>query len=130
MKNEELVCRVEKSMQAQCQRRGYAAPVDVLIDIGLLSKANYEAWRRGRVDYLERVCNGNLKKLALVMREMRICARRKNWKPSFTFYGAWGGKKRALRFSKSGKQDIERHYATHFVDTGWRKPEKERGKDE
>lgn len=125
MKSEELAHRVEASMVSQCMRRGYAAPVDVLIDTGMLSKANYEAWRRGKAGYLERVCSGNLKNLALVLREMRACAQRKNWKPSFTFYGAWGGKKRALRFSKSGKSELERQYATHFVDTGWSKPEKE-----
>ncbi len=42
MKREELAHRVEVSMQTQCLRRGYATPVDVLIDMGLLSKVNYE----------------------------------------------------------------------------------------
>lgn len=124
MKREELAHRVEVSMQTQCLRRGYATPVDVLIDMGLLSKVNYEAWRRGRVDYLERVCHGSLKGLATVLREMDACARRKKWKPSFTFYGAWGGKRRILRFSKSGNQELERQYATHFVDTDWHTAEK------
>ena len=96
MNNEELVRRVKASMQKQCGERGYTAPVDVLIDIGLLTKANYERWRRGQVDYLERLCSGTLNKLTLV-----------------------------LRFSKSGRPEIERWYATHFVDTEWRKQSKQ-----
>ena len=127
MKREELAHRVGVSMQTQCLRRGYATPVDVLIDMRLLSKVNYEAWRRGRVDYLERVCHGSLKGLATVLREMDACARRKKWRPSFTFYGSWGGKRRILRFSKRGNKELERQYATHFVDTSWSEPEKGKG---
>lgn len=127
MKREELAHRVGVSMQTQCLRRGYATPVDVLIDMRLLSKVNYEAWRRGRVDYLERVCHGSLKGLATVLREMDACARRKKWRPSFTFYGSWGGKRWILRFSKRGNKELERQYATHFVDTSWSEPEKGKG---
>ena len=125
MNNEELVRRVKASMQKQCGERGYTAPVDVLIDIGLLTKANYERWRRGQVDYLERLCSATLNKLTLVLREMRVYAQKKGLKPSFTYYGLWGSKKSALRFSKSGRPEIERWYATHFVDTEWRKQSKQ-----
>ena len=47
-------------------------------------------------------------------------------KPSFNYYKQWGVKKKGgqghkpvipLRFSKSGEPDIERWYATHFVDS-------------
>ena len=54
MKDSELVGKVHSSVYHQCQRRGYAAPVDVLMDIGVLSKQRYEDWRYGKVDYLER----------------------------------------------------------------------------
>jgi len=37
-------------------------------------------------------------------------------KPSWTGYSSWGkGRKIRLRFSKSGDENIERAYATHFV---------------
>ena len=37
-------------------------------------------------------------------------------KPSWTGYKSWGkGNKIFLRFSKSGKVNIEKLYATHFV---------------
>ena len=48
MNNTELTGKVHSAVYHQCQRRGYAAPVNVLMDIGVLSKADYENWRRGK----------------------------------------------------------------------------------
>ena len=86
MNGEELRARVRESMFRQCHMRGYAAPVDVLMDIGALSKKNYEDWRFGRVDTLERVCSMNLSKLSAVLREMYACAKAQSLKPSFCYY--------------------------------------------
>ena len=126
MNEKELIGRIHSAMYQQCQRRGYAAPVDVMMEIGVLPKQKYEDWRFGRVDYLERVCTVNLKKLSFIMRQMRLYAKKAGLKPSFCYYRRWGMKKRGgqvhkpvikLRFSKSGKLEIERWHATHFVDT-------------
>lgn len=38
MNDGELIGKVHSSMYHQCQKRGYAAPVDVLMDIGVLPK--------------------------------------------------------------------------------------------
>jgi hypothetical protein len=99
--------------------------VDVLMDIGVLSKKQYEDWRNGRVQYLEAVCSVNLHQLSAIMREMRVYAKDHDLKPSFCYYKQWGTKKKfgqrkpvvPLRFSKTGKPEIERSYATHFVDS-------------
>ena len=126
MNNAELVKKVNVSMYQQIQRRGYATPVDVLMDTGILSKQKYEDWRFGKVDYLERVCSANLKKLSLVLHQMRVYAQKANLKPSFCYYKRWGVKKKGgqgkkpvipLRFSKSENPEIEKWYATHFVDS-------------
>ena len=101
-------------MTEQCNRRGYAAPVDVLMDIGVLDKKKYEDWRFGRVDYLERVCNTNLHKLSEIMKAIRICAKDLDLKPSYSDYQQWGAKNHKLRFSKSKDPNIEKHYATHY----------------
>lgn len=125
MNDAELIKKVNAAMYQQCRKRGYAAPVDVLIDVGILSKKDYENWRFGQVDYLERVCKINLRKLSLVMRQMRTYGKKADLKPSFCYYKRWGVKKKngqghkpviPLRFSKSGSVEIERQYATHFVD--------------
>ena len=125
MNDTELIKKVNAAMYQQCRNRGYAAPVDVLMDVVILSKKDYENWRFGQVDYLERVCKINLRKLSLVMRQMRAYGKKAGLKPSFCYYKRWGVKKKngqghkpviPLRFSKSGAAEIERQYATHFVD--------------
>lgn len=72
MNNRELAGKVHSAVYIQCRNRGFAAPVDVLMDIGYLSKQDYENWRYGRVDYLEHVCKANLSKLSLVMQKIRF----------------------------------------------------------
>lgn len=47
MTDRELTGKVHSTVYHQCQRRGYAAPVDVLMEIGVLPKEKYEDWRRG-----------------------------------------------------------------------------------
>ena len=47
MNDKELIRKVHSSVYHQCQRRGYA-PVDVLMEIGVLPKQKYEDWRFGR----------------------------------------------------------------------------------
>ena len=79
----------------------------------------------GRVTYLEAVCTVNLRKLSLIMRQMRVYAEKNNLKPSLCCYKQYGVKKRngqgrkpviLLRFSKSGLPEIEKWYSTHFID--------------
>ena len=126
MKESEWIGKIYSSMKQQCKKRGYAAPVDVLMDIGVLPKQKYEDWRNGRVDYLERVCTVNLHKLSFIMSQIRAYARKQGLKPSFCYYKQWGVKKKngqghkpvvPLRFSKSGNAEIEKNYATHYVDS-------------
>ena len=119
MNDHELAVKVHSSMFHQCRSPGYATAVDVLMDLGYLKKEHYENWRHGRVPYLERVCAVNLSKLSTIRHEIRVYARKAGLKPSFCYYKQWAvkGKTIPLRFSKSGKEDIEKQYATHFVDS-------------
>ena len=125
MTDGELISKIHFSMYHQCQSRGYAAPVDVLLEIGVLPKRKYEDWRHGRVDYLERVCTVNLRKLSFVMKQVRAYAQKNSLKPSVAVYKQWAVKQKTgqgrkpviqLRFSKSGDAEIEKAYATHYVD--------------
>lgn len=126
MNNKDLIGKIHSSMYHQLKKRGYATAVDVLMDLDILSKENYELWRNGKVQYLEKVCNINLKKLSTILHEMRVYAKKMSLKPSYCVYKKWAVKKKngqgkkpviKLRFSKSGSEDIEKCYATHFVDT-------------
>ena len=117
MGRKEMSVKIHSSMYNQIRDSGIATPVQVLMDLGYLSKADLEKWRFGRVDYLERVCVASLGKLSFVLREMRAYANASGLKPSQTFYRQWGrkGKAVALRFSKTGEENIERSYATHYI---------------
>lgn len=125
MKDSELIGKVHSSVYHQCQKRGYAAPVDVLMDVGVLDKKKYEDWRFGRIPYLEAACTCNLRQLSFIMSQIRAYTKKAGYKPSLCYYKQWGTKKktgqghkpvRQLRFSKSGNPEIEKAYATHYVD--------------
>lgn len=114
--NQELVKKVHSAMYTLIKEKGVASPVEVLIAIGALTKEKYEDWRFGRIPYLERVCQINLSKLSTVNHEIRVFARKNNLKASWSDYRKWGnGNRIRLRFSKSGGEQIERLYATHYV---------------
>ena len=94
MDERELIGKVHSAVYCQCQQRGYAAPADVLVDIGVLPKQKYEDWRFGKVQYLEQVCTCNLKKLSFIMKQIRSYAKKAGLKPSFCYYKRWGVKKK------------------------------------
>ena len=98
MNEKELIGKIHSSMYHQLQTRGYAAPVDVLMDTGILPKQKYEDWRFGRVRYLEAVCNANLKRLSFVLHQMRVYAQAHELKPSFCY-------RRVYRKRRGGRGD-------------------------
>jgi len=96
-------------------------PADVLIQMGYLTKEDYEDWRFGRVPYLERVLGCNLSKVNRILRILRLHAEDLGLRPSPTVYKTWGkGRKIFLRFSRSGVTWMEILYSTHYV-SGYRK---------
>lgn len=116
MNRADTIAKTRRAVSEILTRQGYVSAIDVLLHIGMLDKADYESWRRGRVPYLEKVVRGNLAKVSAVVRSMRAACRQYGLKESWTDYRKWGkGPKHSLRFSKSGEPAIERAYATHFV---------------
>ena len=77
----ELAGLVHDSMYQQWEKRGYAAPVDTLMDCNVLSQKDYEDWRFGKIPYLEKCCTANLGKLSFILHEMRVYAKKCGWKP-------------------------------------------------
>ena len=67
----DILSRVADAMYCQIQNRGYAVPVDVLMDIGVLKKAKNDNRCAGRDPFLEAVCTDNLNKLSEMMKDMR-----------------------------------------------------------
>ena len=116
--------RVVREFAKVLLKADVVAPVDVLIEMGNLSKKNHEAWRQGKVPYLERVIEGNLSKANRILRIIGFHAHDLNMVPSITNYHQWGkGKKRLLRFSKSGDGKIEEAYSRHYC---WNQSDKKK----
>ena len=116
MNRKELAQCVLQASSELIFKKGYIAPVEIFMKIGMLSEADYERWRRRQVNYLENVLKGNLRQFSFVMSCLRRFAVERKLKPSWTGYKSWGrGKKACLRFSKSGDENIEKWYSTHFV---------------
>lgn len=108
--------RVVKAVAKVLSRSDVVAPVEVLMEMGNLSKKNHDAWRKGQVPYLERVFEGNLSKANRILRIIGFHAHDLNMRPRQTVYHQWGkGRNRVLRFSKSGHKKIEEAYSRHFI---------------
>jgi hypothetical protein len=111
-----LEARVVRAAEAALTRQHYVSAIDVLCGMGLLAPTHLENWRKGRVDCLERVIQGNLQKISRAMESFRRWAREKELKPSETGYvRRTRGGPVPLRFSRSGDESIEVSYRTHYV---------------
>ena len=95
--------------------RQVVTPIEVFIGSGWLPAARVEAWRRGRVPYLERVADANLATLSAGLRLLADWAQRRGLTPSQTVYVAWTPDRHRLRFTKTGDVNVERAWRTHWI---------------
>jgi hypothetical protein len=107
--------RVIKAAEAALADRHFVTAVDVLVGVGWLTTPQVDQWRRGQVDYLERVVTANLSKISTAMATFRRWAGNEGLKPSESAYLAQSRDHRPLRFSKSADPRIEAAYRTHWV---------------
>lgn len=111
-----LYPRVVRAVAGILARGKVVAPVDVVVEMGILRKEDLEDWRRGRVPCLEGVVTGNLSLLSRLLRILRFHAHDLKLVPSVTVYHRWGkGPKQKLRFSKTGDRGVEEAWSRHFV---------------
>jgi hypothetical protein len=110
-----LAQRVVKAAEAALAAQGYASSIDVLVGIGWLDGGTVEQWRRGQIDYLERVVQTNLPRVSEAMKLFRSWAAQRGLSASPTSYVARSPRRQTLRFSRSGDPTIEALYRTHWV---------------
>jgi hypothetical protein len=116
MNNFELEKKIKRFISELSNQKGFICSIDVLLGLEYLSKADYDRWRNGQVEYLEKICKTNLNKLTMINQVIRQECGKMNWTPSLTVYNKFGkGPKRKLRFSKFGNLNIENAYSTHFL---------------
>ena len=108
--------RVVRAVKTLLARGKVVAPVDVLVEMGLLDPAQLHQWRLGHVPYVEKVIHGSLTRLSKLLRILRFHAHDLNLVPSSTAYMRWGkGPAQALRFTKTDEPKLEAAYSPHFV---------------
>jgi len=118
MNNADLEKEVKRLVHLNHYEKGYVCAVDILLQLDYIAKKDYEDWRFGRVDYFEKVCKVNLRKLTLINKLITKFSTELNLKRSLTGYYQFGrGIKQRLRFSLSGVKTIEDRYATHYIDS-------------
>jgi hypothetical protein len=115
MANSRLEERVTRAAEATLAEQSYVSAIDVLLRLGWLAPPHLALWRQGRVDCLERTIQASLGKQSTAMRTLHTWATRRGLTPSEAAYVARTRDRRRLRFSVSGKPDIELAYRTHWV---------------
>jgi hypothetical protein len=100
------------------KRNGFISYPELFKEMRILSDSDFLKWRKGEIPFLEMVVKSNLSKLTYISRVVRKIAQELGLKRSYTFYKTWGKKrhKSPLRFSKSGRREIEYEYSRHY---GW-----------
>jgi hypothetical protein len=117
LNNIELESKVKSLVHSLKYEKGYVCSIDVLLKLEYLTKKNYEDWRFGRIECLEKVCGVNLSKLSLINKLIRKFSAELNLDKSLTAYFKYGkGAKSKLFFSKSRNNHIEVVYSTHYLD--------------
>ena len=116
MNNTDLEKTIKRIISELSDEKGYICSIDVLLGLNYLAKTDYEKWRTGQVESLEKICQTNLGKLTTINKIIRQVVTKMNLEPSLTIYNKYGkGPKQKLRFSKSGDSNIEKAYSTHFL---------------
>lgn len=116
MNNKDIEKKLSAVTSELLREKGYIAFIDVFMKLGYLDPKDYEAWRMKRIPFLEKAIKVNLSKINFIMKTVRKNSRKGKLKESWTAYKSWGKKSKVtLRFSKSGEENIERTYSTHFV---------------
>ncbi len=106
--NNNLMARVERAVATVLQRDGHLTYPALLCELGVLTKNDFEAWRAGRVPYLEKVIRTNLTRLGRIQTAVRRIATARNWKRTVT------GPKPGWRYSKTGHPFVEEEYAAYY----------------
>lgn len=86
MNNSELDKKINSIAYEIVNQKGYISSIDILIGLGYLSQTDYENWRKGKIEYLEKACQVNLGKLTAINRIIRQVSVKMKLEPSWTVY--------------------------------------------
>jgi hypothetical protein len=113
---QDLRVRVVRAAEAALARQPYVSAIDVFCGMGLLASTNVDAWRKGRIDFLERMLQGSPGKISSSLSIFRDWAEAKGLHPSEIEYAR---NTRAgttpLQFTQAAHPEMEKIYRTHYL---------------
>jgi hypothetical protein len=113
---EELEARVVRAADAALERQQYVSTIDMLCGMGLLQPVHVDQWRKGRIDCLEQMIQGNPDKISFSTQTFHHWAQQKSLKPSETPYlRETRAGTMPLQFTRSGDPEIEKRYRIHYL---------------
>ena len=116
MNRQQLEAKVISICNQCIAQKQYVSAIDLLLGLGYLSPTILEDWRRGRIPYLEQRLQANLGKLSFAMQAFRQWALKNGLLPRETAYVQKATSHTIhLIFSKSGDDNIEKMYRTHYI---------------
>ena len=111
-KNDKFYPKVVKAISHILKTEDVISPVKVILQMGNVSKNDYDAWRNGKIRCFERVLQGSLSKANRILRIIEYHAHDLNMVSFQHKYLRKG--KIPLRFSKSGEENLEKAYSRHY----------------
>jgi hypothetical protein len=110
-KKESLTQRMIHAAESVLDQRHYFSLIDVLCSVGRLHQSNVESWKRGHLDILETMIQGNPDKLAEAIHSVRRWAVIQGLEPvEAPYVRSTRTGPVELRFTVSGDPDQERMY--------------------
>lgn len=107
--------RVVKAVAKLSSRNAPVSAPAVFVEMGMLSEEHLQAWRQGKVPYLERVIKGSLGKTSRVVRLISFHAHDLKLPPAPPHAaGPITHRGRPLRFCKTGERRLEEAYKRVF----------------
>jgi hypothetical protein len=98
--------------------------------MGLLAPTNVDAWRKGRIDFLEQFIQGSHAKISSSLSIFRDWAHQKGLQPSETAYvRATRTGPAPLRFTQAADPDTEKTYRTHYLSPALSEPKRQQLED-
>src|ERR1700716_2283390 len=113
---ETLENRAVRAAENALAQSRHVSAIDVLTGMGLLAESHVDAWRKGRIEFLDRMIQANPKKISRSIAAFHRWAEGKGLRPTETPYVRWTPSGTVnLQFSESADPTIEEIFRTHFV---------------
>ena len=111
-----LEARLSSAALAALADHQYVSSIDILTGLGWLAPSHVELWKKGRIDQLEPMIQGNLRNIPIALAAFHQWAAAHGLRAMQAAYSRTTREGiRELQFSASGDPEIEKSYRTHYA---------------